>query len=219
MPESDINNIETISEEKPREIKALDTKEVSIVDKPAILREFIIYRRQDMGVFDPEKDETKEPTQKAEETPEEKKEPETTQETTTEEPKNEAILKVYENGDIELEDEKVEKGKRFTTNRISALTKSVQELLGVLASVDLEATKNIIEGISKEMFPVDKSEESKASNPEDVKKAVEEAIAEKFESLDKRLDAIEGTRKEAQSKEDSVEKKLDQDESVFKGIL
>lgn len=217
MSESDINNVENISE-KPREIKALDTKEVSIVDKPAILREFIIYRRQDMGVFDPEKDETKESTQKAEETPE--KEPEASQETKTEEPKNEAVLKVYEDGNIEFDNEKVEKGKRFTTNRISALTKSVQELLGVLASVDLEATKNIIEGISKEMFPVDKSEEIKASNPEDVKKAVEEAIAEKFESLEKRIDVIEGTRKEPKSKEDSVEKKVDKkDEPIFKGIL
>lgn len=212
MSESGIDNVENISK-KPREIKALDTKEVSIVDKPAILREFIIYRRQDMGVFDPEKDETKESTQKAEETPE-KKELETSQETVTEEPKNEAVLKVYEDGNIEFDNEKVEKGKRFTTNRISALTKSVQELLGVLASVDLEATKNIIEGISKEMFPVDKSEESKA----DSEKATSD-IVEKFEAFEKRLEAVERTRKEAQSKEDSVEKKLDQDESVFKGIL
>lgn len=165
-----------------------------------------------MGVFDPEEDETKEPTQKAEETPE--KEPEASQETQTEEPKNEAVLKVYEDGNIEFDNEKVEKGKRFTTNRISALTKSVQELLNVLASVDLEATKNIIEGISKEMFPVDKSEESKA----DSEKATSD-IVEKFEAFEKRLEAVEGTRKEAQSKEDSVEKKLDQDESVFKGIL
>lgn len=165
-----------------------------------------------MGVFDPEKDETKEPTQKAKETPE--KEPEASQETKTEEPKNEALLKVYEDGNIEFDNEKVEKGKRFTTNRISALTKSVQELLNVLASVDLEATKNIIEGISKEMFPVDKSEESKA----DSEKATSD-IVEKFEAFEKRLEAVEGTRKEAQSKEDSVEKKLDQDESVFKGIL
>lgn len=276
-----------LDKKKGREILKLKAKEVSMVDRPAILREFLVVKRQtedNMGAFESENTQaepqgdtlieamtwksyedidkalpidlrnaikavsaflgksksaegaptkeiervmaflgkveggkypypsaegmTKAEKKPEEMTPEEQKKAEEEQKKkeAEEKAKQEAaqknaegfMIKITPDGGVEMSGQPVSKaGKaQFTTTRSNDLKDAVEKLLKMLAGVDVDATKGIIEELVKSTLPADlKWTSGTQAVPASVKKVLEEVV----EPVNKRLEEI-GTKVEAMEK-------------------
>lgn len=294
--EHEVHQDELLDKADGREILDLKPKEVSMVDKPAILREFLIIKRQqedNMGTFVPDagtatieellkglpeidgvtwrdvavekqipidlrnaikavipwlkqsaggegapKDEIgrvamflgkvaggqyPEPAAKAkEEEDEEEKKKRKAQEDeeeqkrqrkgTIDDPKEkdeEEKKKAKDKAKADDDDDvakalEILKGKKgFTSERTADLTNSVKKLIGMLAQVDTEAAKGIIDDLAKGLLPADiKWTSGTTAVPASVKKELEEVIApvaKAIGDLSQRVEAVEKTRPASKS--------------------
>jgi len=103
-------------------------------------------------------------------------------------------ITVHPDGRVEVSGQDVTKGKsQFTAERTDDLKSSVHKLLSMLANVDKEAAKGVIDELTKTLLPADvKWTSGTVATPASVKKAVEDGIASVVQPLTKRLDEIGG---------------------------
>jgi len=136
-------------------------------------------------------------------------------------------ITVSPDGQVQISGQPLAKGQsQFTGERTTALKGSVAQLLNMLAQVDKEAAKSIIDELAKGALPADvKWTSGTTATPASVKKAIDEALApvvQENTELKKRLEDIEKSRSAPKSEEGDGDKepgeKVKKSENVWSGL-
>lgn len=135
---------------------------------------------------------------------------------------------IHPDGKVEVTGQDVAKGKaQFTTERTDAFKSSVGQLFTMLASVDKDAAKGIIEELTKTVLPADvKWTQGVTATPAAVKKSVEEGLASALEPITKALsdlgakvETIEKSRPAPQSDVgDGDKQEIKKSDNVWDGL-
>lgn len=131
-------------------------------------------------------------------------------------------------GGVEISGQPIGKAgkQQFTGERVTALKSSVNQMLTMLAQVDVEAAKSVIESLVKSTLPADvKWTSGTTATPASVKKAIDDALAPVVQEnveLKKRLEDIEKSRPAPKSEggdgDTEPGKKVEKSDNPWKGL-
>lgn len=118
----------------------------------------------------------------------------------------------------------VKGGKQFTTERTAAIAAMAKQAMDMLAEIDVEQAKSLIEDLAKGRLPADlKWTSGTTATDASVKKMFEEIltpIAESVQSISKRVEDIEKSRPAPKSSgdDDTTDKTVQKDDNFWGGL-
>lgn len=134
-------------------------------------------------------------------------------------------LVIHPDGTTEMMGDVTKGASQFTTQRTEAIKSSVGQLLTLLAKVDADAAKALIDELTKSVLPANvKWTPGTTATPASVKKSVEEAIApitKALEDLGVKVETIEKARPAPQSEEgdgDTTDAEVKKNKGAWDGL-